>query len=60
VVMAMTNKMKVSALTGHIHIYPTLAEVNSKTALLLTKQKYAQNRRLQRILKKVFDFLRLW
>ena len=60
VVMAMTNKMKVSALTGYIHIYPTLAEVNSKAALLLTKQKYAQNRRLQRILKQLFNFLRSW
>lgn len=60
VVMAMTNKMKVSALTGYIHIYPTLAEVSSKTALLLTKQTYAKNRRLQRILKKLFEFLRSW
>lgn len=60
VVMAMANKMKVSALTGYIHIYPTLAEVNSKAALLLTKQKYAKNMRLQAALKKLFDWWRFW
>lgn len=58
VVLAMTQGLKVSALTGMIHIYPTLAEINSKTALQLTKQKYAQNTRLQTILTKFFNFRR--
>jgi len=35
----MSHKLKISALSG-IHIYPTLAEVNSKAAFELTKQKY--------------------
>ncbi len=34
IVLAMSNNLKVSALTG-IHVYPTLSEVNSKAALLL-------------------------
>ncbi len=58
VVMAMSYKLGVSALTGIVHIYPTLAEVNSKAALLLTKQKYAKNRRLQGILAGFFQFRR--
>jgi len=53
----MANKLPVSALTG-IHIYPTLAEVNSKAALLLQKQKFAQNDFLQNFLAKFFNFLR--
>ncbi|MGB5970610.1 MAG: FAD-dependent oxidoreductase [Spirulinaceae cyanobacterium] len=57
VVLAMANKLKVSALKG-IHIYPTLTEVNAKAALKLTKQKYAKNERLQGILQKLFNFLR--
>jgi pyruvate/2-oxoglutarate dehydrogenase complex dihydrolipoamide dehydrogenase (E3) component len=57
IVLAMSNNLKVSALTG-IHIYPTLAEVNSKTGLLFTKQKYAANRGLQGFLSKFFDFRR--
>lgn len=58
VVLAMTNKLKVGALQSMIHIYPTLAEINSKTALQLTKQKYAQNTRLQSILRSFFNFRR--
>lgn len=58
VVLAMTQGLKVSALTGMIHIYPTLAEINSKTALQLTKQKYAKNIQLQSILTKFFNFRR--
>ncbi len=57
IVLAMSNNLKVSALTG-IHIYPTLSEVNSKAALLLKKQSYAKNTRLQNILTNVFSFLR--
>jgi pyruvate/2-oxoglutarate dehydrogenase complex dihydrolipoamide dehydrogenase (E3) component len=58
VVMAMAHKLPVSALTGITHIYPTLAEVNSKAALLLTKQKYANNRRLQGFLERFFRWRR--
>ncbi len=58
IVLAMSNNLKVSALSGIIHIYPTLAEVNSKAALLLTKQKYAKNRRLQRLLARFFGLMR--
>ena len=58
VVMAMAHKLPVSALTGMIHIYPTLAEVNSKAALLLTKQKYANNSRLQGFLQRFFRWRR--
>lgn len=58
VIMAMKNKLPVSALTGMIHIYPTLAEVNSKAALQLKKRNYAKNERLQNILRKLFGFLR--
>nr|MDJ0724527.1 FAD-dependent oxidoreductase [Prochloraceae cyanobacterium] len=57
IVLAMSNNLKVSALTG-IHIYPTLAEANSKTALLLQKQNYAKNTTLQSRLSKFFSFLR--
>jgi pyruvate/2-oxoglutarate dehydrogenase complex dihydrolipoamide dehydrogenase (E3) component len=57
VVLAMANNLKVSALTG-IHVYPTLAEVNSKAALLLQKRKFAENEFLQNFLTKFFGFLR--
>lgn len=57
VVLAMANNLPVSKLTG-IHIYPTLSEVNSKAALLLQKQKFAQNERLQNLLAKFFSFAR--
>ncbi len=57
IVLAMNYKLKVSALSG-IHIYPTLAEVNSKAALLLRKQKFAQNSKLQKILAQFFRFRR--
>jgi hypothetical protein len=53
----MRYKLKVSALTG-IHIYPTLAEVNSKAGLLLTKQNYAQNEGLQKFLETLFRWWR--
>jgi pyruvate/2-oxoglutarate dehydrogenase complex dihydrolipoamide dehydrogenase (E3) component len=58
IVLAMKNNLNVSALTG-IHVYPTLSEVNSKAGLLLTKQKYAQNKILQNFLTKFFS-LRRW
>lgn len=58
IVLAMKNNLKVTALTG-IHIYPTLSEINSKTALLFTKQKYAKNKTLQKLLSKFFN-LRRW
>lgn len=57
IVLAMRYNLKVSSLTG-IHIYPTLSEINSKTGLLFTKQKYAKNTFLQGILKKFFNFRR--
>jgi pyruvate/2-oxoglutarate dehydrogenase complex dihydrolipoamide dehydrogenase (E3) component len=57
IVLAMSHKLKISALSG-IHIYPTLAEVNSKAAFELTKQKYEKNHRLQSLLEKLFHFLR--
>ncbi len=58
VVMAMAHKLPVSALTRMTHIYPTLAEVSSKAALLLTKQKYAKNRRLQGLLERFLRWRR--
>lgn len=58
VIMAMKNKLPVSALTGMIHIYPTLSEVNSKAALQLKKRNYAKNTKLQNTLRKLFGFLR--
>ncbi len=57
IVLAMSHKLKISALSG-IHIYPTLAEVNSKAAFGLTKQKYEKNQRLQSLLEKFFGLLR--
>ncbi|WP_017297764.1 dihydrolipoyl dehydrogenase family protein [Nodosilinea nodulosa] len=60
IVLAMSNNLKVDALKNMIHIYPTLAEVNSKAALQLTKQKYAKNQRLQGLLSNVFGVLRSW
>lgn len=58
IVLAMSQGLKVDALKNMIHIYPTLAEVNGKAALQLTKQKYAKNQTLQGILTKLFSFLR--
>ncbi|HEY9876653.1 MAG TPA: hypothetical protein V6D12_24730, partial [Candidatus Obscuribacterales bacterium] len=58
VVLAMSQKLKVSALSNIIHVYPTLAEVNSKAALQLTKQKYAKNHTLQTLLERFFSFRR--
>jgi len=60
VVLAMSYKLKVGALKSIIHVYPTLAEINSKTALQLTKQTYTSNTRLQGILRRFFDFRRRW
>ncbi len=57
IVLAMANKLPVGKLTG-IHIYPTLSEVNSKAALLLKKQTYAQQQGLQAFLAQFFTFLR--
>lgn len=58
IILAMKNNLPVSALTGIIHIYPTLSEVNSKAALQLKKRNYAKNKRLQNILQNLFTFLR--
>ena len=57
VVLAMSNKLKVSALTG-IHVYPTLSEVTAKAALQLKKRKFASNEGLQNMLTKFFNFRR--
>ncbi len=57
IVLAMSHKLPISALSG-IHIYPTLAEVNSKAAFELTKQKYEKNQRLQSLLENFFHLLR--
>jgi len=57
IILAMSHKLKISALAG-IHIYPTLAEVNSKAAFELTRQNYEKNHGLQGLLKKLFHFLR--
>ncbi|WP_019500386.1 dihydrolipoyl dehydrogenase family protein [Pseudanabaena sp. PCC 6802] len=57
VVLAMAHKLKVSALTG-IHIYPTLAELNSKAALLLSKRKFADNQTLKQVLENFFRLRR--
>ena len=57
IVLAMSHKLKISALGG-IHIYPTLAEINSKAAFEQTKQNYEKNYRLQQLLKQLFHFLR--
>ncbi len=57
IVLAMSNKLKVSALTG-IHVYPTLSEVNAKAALQLKKQKFAANQFQQNLLIKFFNFMR--
>ena len=56
-VLAMSNNLKVSALQC-IHIYPTLSEISPKTALQLTKQKYAKNTFLQNSLKRFFTWRR--
>ena len=56
-VLAMSNKLKVSALQC-IHVYPTLSEISPKTALQLTKQKYAKNTFLQNCLRKFFNWRR--
>ncbi|MGQ9837319.1 MAG: dihydrolipoyl dehydrogenase family protein [Cyanobacteriota bacterium] len=59
VVLAMSHKLPVSALTG-IHIYPTLSEVTAKAALQHRKQKFAANTRLQTILQGFFAWRRTW
>ncbi len=56
-VIVMSQKLKVSALQC-IHVYPTLSEISPKTALQLTKQKYAKNTFLQNTLKKFFNWRR--
>ncbi|MFB6275747.1 MAG: NAD(P)/FAD-dependent oxidoreductase [Halothece sp.] len=58
IILAMKNQLPVSALTGMIHIYPTLSEVNSKAALQLKKRNYAKNEFLQNSLRRLFGFLR--
>lgn len=59
IVLAMTHNLSVSTLSG-IHVYPTLSEVNSKAALLFTKQKYAKNQGIQQFLANLFSVLRKW
>lgn len=59
IVLAMNHNLDVGSLTG-IHIYPTLAEINSKAALQLSKQSYGENQRLQEFLGKFFGVLRSW
>ncbi len=56
-VLAMSQNLKVSALQC-IHVYPTLSEISSKTALQLTKQKYAKNTFQQNTLRKFFNWRR--
>ncbi|MEO1791583.1 MAG: FAD-dependent oxidoreductase [Cyanobacteria bacterium J06629_19] len=56
-VIAMSQNLSVSALQC-IHVYPTLSEISPKTALLLTKQKYAKNTFLQNCLRKFFNWRR--
>ena len=56
-VLAMSQNLKISALQC-IHVYPTLSEISPKTALQLTKQKYAKNTFLQNSLKKFFNWRR--
>jgi pyruvate/2-oxoglutarate dehydrogenase complex dihydrolipoamide dehydrogenase (E3) component len=57
IVLAMSNKLKISALSG-IHIYPTLSEINSKAASAFTRYKYEKSHKLQNFFKKLFGFLR--
>ncbi|MEM7064321.1 MAG: mercuric reductase [Cyanobacteria bacterium P01_B01_bin.77] len=57
VVLAMSHKMKIGKI-NIIHVYPTLSEINAKTALQLTKQSYAKNNRLQTILRRFFNWRR--
>jgi pyruvate/2-oxoglutarate dehydrogenase complex dihydrolipoamide dehydrogenase (E3) component len=57
IVLAMSQKLKISALGG-IHIYPTLAEINSKAAFAFTRYKYEKSHKLQNFFKKLFGFLR--
>lgn len=56
-VITMSQKLKVSAMQC-IHVYPTLSEISPKTALQLTKQKYAKNTFLQNCLRKFFNWRR--
>ncbi|MGF1521713.1 MAG: dihydrolipoyl dehydrogenase family protein [Leptolyngbyaceae cyanobacterium] len=57
VVMAMSHKLKVGKLK-FMHVYPTLSEITSKTALQFTKQSYAQNTLLQGAFQRFFNFRR--
>lgn len=57
IVLAMSHNLKISALGG-IHIYPTLAEVNSKAAFKLTQSNYEKSYTLQKFLAKIFRLLR--
>ena len=58
IVLAMSNDLKVSALSNIIHVYPTLSEVNAKAALQLKKQKFAKSAFQQNFLRKFFNFRR--
>ena len=59
IVLAMKNKLPVKSLTlsaGMIHIYPTLAEMNMKVSLQLSKQTYTESTKNK--LTKFFNFRR--
>ncbi|MEO0947946.1 MAG: mercuric reductase [Cyanobacteria bacterium J06641_5] len=59
IVLAMKNKLPVKSLTlsaGMIHIYPTLAEMNMKVSLQLSKQTYTESTKGK--LAKFFNFRR--
>lgn len=57
VVMAMSYNLKVGALK-FMHIYPTLSEINSKTALQHTKQKFASSPWQQNAFRRFFNLRR--
>ncbi|ERN41199.1 pyruvate/2-oxoglutarate dehydrogenase complex [Rubidibacter lacunae KORDI 51-2] len=58
VILAMKNKLPITALSGYVHIYPTLSEINGKAALAFKKQGYAANKTLQNLLRGFFNFRR--
>ena len=57
-VMAITWGLDINKVSGMIHVYPTLSEINAKVALQVKKLSYAKNTGLQNFLKKYFDFRR--
>ncbi|MGK7908365.1 MAG: NAD(P)/FAD-dependent oxidoreductase [Synechococcus sp.] len=57
-VMAVTYGLDINKVSGMIHVYPTLSEINAKVALQVKKMSYAKNTGLQNFLKKYFAFRR--